>query len=547
MASNDMDRLKELVDHLDNLPKPSFDKVLELLSSQTVINKPEDERLAVWLSLTKFISKHKLFSDAEWALNGDIVSKIEAVAEKLAPKNPLNLYLRLFNGRDYDLYDGKEDWKEQQQKFEEDRQRAIKEILSYGGLDAVVKFAQSVESPSSVGFSLGAISEPAIDPTIFPEFLESENKKLAEFARGFAGSRHFKHGWTWADGLDRSTWSAKQIGQFLSCLPFTKEAWTRAPEWLGKDEIEYWSRARVIPYQTDGDFKDAIDKLIEYKRPYAAIDCLNRALHAKQPLDRARSVKALLSGLSSVEPSYSMDIYNTVEIIKALQKDPDTDPDDLFRVEWTYLPLLEQNQGATPKLLENRLATDPGFFCKVIRLIYRSKKKEKPDKEPSERDKQIATNAWRLLHDWKTPPGTQADGSFSGEQFLQWFMKTVEACAESGHLEVALTHIGQVLFYCPADPEGLWIDKTAADVLNGKDAERMRNGFRTEAFNSRGVHWVDPTGKPERELAEQCKKKAEDIENAGYQRFAVTLRGLSESYNRDAERIIAEHNAPNID
>jgi hypothetical protein len=70
----------------------------------------------------------------------------------------------------------------------------------------------------------------------------------------------------------------------------------------------------------------------------------------------------------------------------------------------------------------------------------------------------------------------------------------------------------------------------------------MRRGFEAEAYNSRGLHIIDPTGKPEKELAEQYRRKADEVENAGYQRFAVTLRGLSKSYDRDAERNIAEHN-----
>ena len=39
-------------------------------------------------------------------------------------------------------------------------------------------------------------------------------------------------------------------------------------------------------------------------------------------------------------------------------------------------------------------------------------------------------------------------------------------------------------------------------------------------------HWVDPTGKPEQELAEQYRQKAEDIENAGYQTL-ITNDGLA--------------------
>lgn len=69
----------------------------------------------------------------------------------------------------------------------------------------------------------------------------------------------------------------------------------------------------------------------------------------------------------------------------------------------------------------------------------------------------------------------------------------------------------------------------------------MRDGFSMEAFNSRGAHWVDPTGKPEQELAEQYEKKADDVENEGCYRLAATLRRIAESYNRDAKQIVAEH------
>ena len=541
MASHDMGKLNELIGHLDNLPQPSFDKVLEHLSSEAISSKPEDERLALWAGLTEFALNHRCFSDAKWALSSDIISKIEAVAAKLAPKNPLNLHRRLFSGRDFDLYEENDNWEEQQQKLEERRQLAISDILTYGGMDAIIQFAEAVESPSHVGHSLGVIAEVKIDATILPALLETENKKLAQFASSYVWSRQYSHGWAWVDGLDKSAWSVTQIGQFLSYLPFNEEAWNRATAWLGEFERVYWSRTSANPYHADGDIGAAIDKLIEYGRPHAAINCLHRILHDKRPLDESRSVKALLAAVSSAEPSYSMDAYRIVEIIKALQDDPDTDPEDLFRVEWAYLPLLGRHSGASPKLLENRLASDPAFFCEVIRLIYRSKKEDKSEKEPSEQDKSIATNAWRLLHEWRTPPGIQSDSTFSREQFTQWLEQTKETCAKSGHLEVALTHVGQVLFYGPPDPQGLWINQTAADALNGKDAEEMRNGFCLEVFNSRGVHGVDPTGKPERELAEQYRQKANEVENAVYQRFAVTLRSLSESYDRDADRIVAEH------
>ena len=541
MASHDIAKLNELIDHLGNLPRHSFDKVLEHISSEAITSKPEDERLALWTSLTNFTSKHKRYSDAKWALSSDIISKVEGVAAKIAPTNPLNLHRRLFGDRNFDLYEENDNWEEQQQKLEVHRQQAIKEILDNGGMDAIIQFAEAVKSPSHIGHSLGVIAQSEIDATILPALLETKNKKLAQFANSYVWSRQYSHGWGWVDGLDKSTWSGTQIGQFLSYLPFTEGAWNRATAWLREFEKEYWSRTSTNQYGKDGDIGFAIDKLIEYERPHAAINCLHRMLYNKHPLDKSQSVKALIDAASSAEPSSAMDTHQIGEVIKALQDDPNTDPEDLYRVEWVYLSLLDRDRSTSPKFLETRLASDPAFFCEVMLLIFPLDKEDKSDKKLSEQDKSIATNAFGLLHAWRTPPGMQSDGTFSQEHFTEWLKQTTDMCAESGHLELALMHIGQVLIHCPPDPQGLWIDQTVALELNARDVEEMRNGFSSAIFNSRGVHTIDPTGKPERELAIHYRQKADAIENAGYQRLAVTMRGLAESYDRDADRLIDRH------
>ena len=201
---------------------------------------------------------------------------------------------------------------------------------------------------------------------------------------------------------------------------------------------------------------------------------------------------------------------------------------------------MNRHEGAAPHLLESRLANNPDFFCEVIRRIYRSEKEDQPSKEPTEESKAIAANAWRLLYEWKTPPGSQNDGTFNEERFTEWFQRVKLLSVESGHLEVALVNIGEVLIQAPANPDGLWIHRAVAAALNDHAADKLRDGFRMGTYNSRGAHWVDPTGKPERELAEQFRRKAEEIENAGFQRFSVTLRDLADSYDREAELNIAE-------
>ena len=95
----------------------------------------------------------------------------------------------MVSGRDFNLYEEKGNWEEQRQKLEERRQQAIKDILAYSGMDVIIQFAEAVESPWHVGYSLGVMAEAKIDESILPALLETENKKLAQFTSGYVWSR----------------------------------------------------------------------------------------------------------------------------------------------------------------------------------------------------------------------------------------------------------------------------------------------------------------------------------------------------------------------
>ncbi|HNJ41769.1 MAG TPA: hypothetical protein PKZ53_14840, partial [Acidobacteriota bacterium] len=90
LAGQNPVRLAELIDHFANLPKPAFDKLIKVLSSDAIGNLPEDQRLVLWGHLTRFSSRHRKYSDTKWALGDELLSPIEAVAVKIAPSNPVN-------------------------------------------------------------------------------------------------------------------------------------------------------------------------------------------------------------------------------------------------------------------------------------------------------------------------------------------------------------------------------------------------------------------------------------------------------------------------
>ncbi len=542
MACKDIDKLidKKFIARLHELPQEARDRVLEHISSDAFSNEPEDKRLALWIELSRFIRNHRDFSSASWALGEDEITKIEKVADRLSPDSPLAVHKVLFSDYDFPLYEDWKDWDDLDEQRKSRRQQALKDILAYGDVDAVIQFAQNVENPKFVGNALAELADAEIDRRVLPEMLDTEEGKLTQFSQGYVWVRRFRCGWEWADKLDRSGWTAEQIGRFLSWLPFTEEAWKRAEAWLGEREGEYWRRTGAgLRYGTEGDIGLAIDKLIEHRRPKAAIQCLALLRHDRGTFDKQQAIRALLSPGNPDEPVDQDLRYAITEIIKDLQSDPEVDLEDLIKVEWAYLSILERHFGASPKTLEYALASDPDSYCQVIQLIFRPEGQDAQSRQLSEQEKALAQSAYSLLFGWETLPGTQSDGTFSPEAFTEWLNHVKAVCGESGHLGIALEQVGEVLAHYPPDPDCLWIHRTIAEALDDEDSIAMREGFSIGISNSRGVYVVDGTGNEERKLAEENRHKADEIENEGYHRLATTFRELAEHYDREAERNIA--------
>lgn len=78
-----------------------------------------------------------------------------------------------------------------------------------------------------------------------------------------------------------------------------------------------------------------------------------------------------------------------------------------------------------------------------------------------------------------------------------------------------------------------------AEELNRPENEELRRGYYLGIINQRGVHYVDPEGKPELELAEENRQKAAIAEAKGYSRFADIFIEIAAQYESEAHRNIA--------
>ena len=542
MACNDFERLKDenFIDQLHKLPQRLFDRTLDLLSSESVTSQPEEQRIELWIELTRFVRVQKQHPNASWSLNCQEVSRLENVVLSLFPTNQSAVHRMLFGREVSLLYEETDDWRESDQKRDTLRQQAMREILSLSGLDKVIELAEDVEYPDCVGHALASEANIETDEQLLPDMLDSRSEKLTAFAKGYVWSRRRRKGWKWVDGLKISNWTPAQIGKFLGWLPFSEEAWNRANACLNENEAEYWTRADArLPYDYEGEADLAIEKLIQYGRHQAAIECLGRILYKNKAINSSLACRALLSVNTPNHRSEQEFRHITIELIKALQSDPNTSPDSLLEIEWKHFDALDPLFGASPKTIEHCLTSDPTYFCRVIEIRYRFRSTVTFTEELSQHENDIREHAFSMLqYKWKTPPGTQPDGSFQPDALRRWLSEVKSLCTSSELLEEAYLRIGSVLFYCPQDPDGLLIHRTAAAALDEGDAKEMRRGYYFAITDSRGVYAVDGTGKQERDLAEQYRQKAEKIENAGYPYLAEVFREVAERYGDESDNAI---------
>ncbi len=538
MAASNFPRQLALVNRIGEFPIAAGKKLFgQLLAGKDKFT--EEQREQLWSSLVETTTRHKRFAKAEWAMAADRVAEIDKVADDLKPTSPALLSKRLFS-RNSDLYEDTGDIEAQEKKIADLRTQAAENIYAAGGLAALLKFALEVDSTSELGWAIGRSNIPS-EVEWLPKLLADGNSPTTSMVRGFVRGRFFNHGeWTWVDALKIEAWTDLQRAQLFSVLPFCEETWTRAIAALPDNGRLFWQRTDANPYRAKTNLTIAIRHLLDNERPVDAIRALSYQIHQQEPVDEKLAVRALHDLLDHQEQfARSNDGYEVLEVIKALQDSTTVDPNDLFRVEWSYLPLLDDTRGSSPKLLSQKLATEPTFFCEVIREIYRSKHDEaKKPEEPSEKKKKMAEVAFKLLRNWKRPPGKTDDGTFDAAVLKSWLADVRTLCETTGHVEIAETHLGHVLKYTPPDPSGLWIHKGAAEVLNEANAEEMRSGYRCEWFNSRGAHW-GTGGKEELKLAEFFKEKAVTVETEGFIQLGATLRDLAKGYEREAARDVA--------
>jgi len=542
MAKTDPQLLVELLEHSDNLPDQALTEVLDYVASNAVKSFSEEDKTSLWNRLMELIADNEEARGPQRATSPEMLQKIKVVAGTIAPMSPSYKYRRLFTDRLIDLFDGEGSFEKQEERLDQQKQEAVREVYDTDGYAGLLEFVHAVESPFQAGLAVGAYADDAVDAQALPSLLSSEDSAFVNFLKGLIRRRLFVQNWRWVDAIDYPVWAPDEKAQFLAYLPFAPETWKRVPVWLEGEESRYWAKTPVNPYEADSALAEAAESLLKFGRPLAAVRCLEHVVHGKQTVEGQLIIRTLTVAAESSEKPYQDDGDAIARLIGVLQGSPGVDRAVVAEVEWVFLPLLDGYRGVEHKALDHELAENPDLFCQAVGMLFRSEKEKDTPRDTDRKRERMAENSYRLLTGWRTPPGLHDDGTFLGAELNSWLDEVVNTCTEAGQLATALGFVGGVLLYAPADPNGLWIDESVAEILdrNSEDAEHLRSGFSTATVNSQGAHSVDPLGRAELALADEYRRQASELDMHMFTRFAATMREVAAFHDLEAKDIV-EH------
>ena len=517
------DRMKRMVKNLLVLPSDARKTVLANIRTASAFWN-DDEKGELWSKLTDWKCRIILDNDNKEPTTPeftDLCTTIDAVR----PGNSLSRFRRLFKFHYDEFSDSENRW----EKKEQQKQEAVMEIYRTYGIHSLMEFGESLNAEYDIGYRLGQQITAKDMCNILPLYKTVQHEV---FFANVINAFFKKNGMVALQELGIPSENLDMISFVLQHSPFTQELIDLVPVYLPENEGAFWEKVRISPYyyrHADYDVISVTQILMQYHRTPAAISLIGDAVGDLQP--DPQLICNMLVQAPNEQDQEKIDPDSTRELIKYLQDSGAIEMETLSQIEFFYLVWLDEHSTVKPRAIEYLLANRPACFCELMAAAY---KRRHAESEVKTIPKAIGDRLFQITFRYSIIPGTDWDGKFHSDVFENWMKEVVEWSKENDRFEVSMHTIGNALSYVEFNAAGL-IESTIMDELNKIDNEELRKGYKLGIFNQRGVHWVDPEGKPEKELSAKYRQRAEAVEVLGYSRFALLLRSISDRYQEEAE------------
>lgn len=539
LATVDAERLAEMIDRISNWTPEQQDKALSKIDEWLATEHPQ--RQMVWLALNKLANKHQSFSEAEWALPAERVQAILSLIQKHRPADTLSRTTWLFDSWSPQM-GGK--YEDNERLASDARAAAVLEIMADAGIAGVLALVDRSVEPATVGIAVASETRTAEEAgnCVDAAVVEKSDKRLL-FIRVLSAQALSRFGDDWIAlveaAANRGRWQPDVMLQIVLAWPDSKHIWDFIGQLPNMPLAEFWKQKR--PFHLDGSAEDvnfAVENYLRVGRASAAMAASHRRLTDLGTKKIVGILERYVEELSSnVSPYDQMAGYYIEHLFSELDKRHDISADELARLEYTYMPVLE-NSGR--KLAINQLmSSDPGFYMSLISAVFRtdSAREQDEDTDQSPASDQVRAK-WRLdyqlLSQFHVLPGS-ADG-LKYDTLSNWVFEVRRIAAEADRAKITDLYIGHLLAHAPNDADGGWPHRSVGQLLQLLSSDDVDRGVYTERLNMRGVYSkaIYEGGTQERELAEANRDWATKCSE--YPRVAQILLRIAERYDHDAQR-----------
>jgi hypothetical protein len=531
------DRLAQLVDRFHSWPQSLDDEFLQALRELQPNDLEPAPRKRIIQALRKTLGEQKAYPEAGWTASAQRVEPLAAVMEALQPADSVernawlfgdNPDLRLVIGSEYQRHD---------ESLAACRKAAAEEVIKDKGPAGIEALVDAATRPGTVGWTIGQLGALVEEQAL--AWVATGDERRVEAASGYIMGRTRLDGWAWAEATIKryaAQWDAELTGRMLFAASREPAAWALAEELGTQIEHGYWRSYWGFPEQEH--VGQAAAKLLANGRPFAAVDVIGSVRGPESEVAVELTLAALEACATAEAPTSSNDQvmfqHYLTELLPRLQKQG-ADRSRLARIEWLFLPLLDNPPHRQTLVLHQELASDPAFFVEVVKAVYRAEHQEPPEDLDASRAL-MAAQAHELLMNWHLPPGV-LDGRLDPDVLRGWVKAARQLLEQADRQASGDTQIGHVLRYVPDGEDGLPPHEAVRDLFEDSQNEQMELGYRIETFNSQGATSRGPLdgGGQERQLVERYRTAASTLATK-WPRIAAIFRGLADEYEEIARR-----------
>ena len=514
---DDSERWVHLIERADDLPDDARSDLISRLGKLATDGADDLFKSRLWPTLHEFVTRHRQFSDAHWALKESELRELERIRHHLRPPEPEIVFGHLFSaGLMYidgvRLVDGRAEF---QSALQSRQTEAVNAVLSRDGFDAVLDFAASVKQPRDIGAALGRC-DPTLDVRML-RAMEAATEPVTQVSLGYFDYRFASLGWHGvSELLAAHDVSAQVMADILRSPPPIEKPWTRVDA-LGVDVAkEYWNRVSSYDLGLPDDLGQLLEvcqRLRAANRLQLAVDilALSASAHHMQSRFAEEAIACLEQWAECPDEDAGravMTRWGLVEMFNSLSEHRHRlGPERIAMLEWQFLPLLRDVPEFTSTNLYREMARSPDFFVYLVELAFTSTDPQ-PDPPPALTDarRQSAINAFQILRSWpesEFAPVVDDEGKLDEDSLNDWVEIARERLAASKRSVIGDEMIGAALASSPPDPDSGWPGIAVRNLLERLQCDDIERGVSVAMRNRRGATVRAPTGggDQERELA----------------------------------------------